>query len=424
MNSQQHGSARSVLLFIVVALGLGMMAYFLYVSQVPLPAAQRQPEAPADAATVPLERANVPAAQTRMRIEDEQNTIDVVRQAGPSVVAVQIIFQGEREFPFTAPQEQVGGGSGFVVNEQGHIVTNFHVIAPALLDTDLTFAPGANITVSYPQAPDEEYAVRVLGANPDYDLAVLEPLQGTAPPQVEAIPLADSDSVEVGEKVVAIGNPFGLLFTVTTGIVSAIERERPGLIGISIPFIQTDAAINPGNSGGPLLNSSGQVIGINNAILAPAGTFAGVGFAVPANLLRDSLEMMLAGGLTGFAAELVELPNRARLGILAELTVHDYPPLVRAELELPDEGVIVTAVEPNSPADEAGLRGPVDVVTFAGYAFPVGMDVITGIDGTRVQSALDLQQVILDREAGDTVSLTVWRQGREYDIEVMLEVIR
>jgi serine protease Do len=298
-------------------------------------------------------------AQTRERLEYEENTVEVVRQYGPSVVAVTIVVEGRRMLPFGDPQEQVGGGSGFVVDEEGHIVTNFHVVAPALGDMieALELAPGASITVSFLERPDEEFAVRVLGANPDFDLALLALVNAEDFPEVELIPLADSDLVEVGEKVIAIGNPFGLHSTVTTGVVSAVEREQPGLVGIEIPFIQTDAAINPGNSGGPLLNSSGEVIGINNAILAPAGTFVGIGFAVPSNLLEESLDDLLAGGLSGLAAAAAQIPDRPRLGIIAGPSVADYPEPLRAELGLPEEGVTVMEVSPGGPADEAGIAG-------------------------------------------------------------------
>lgn len=363
------------------------------------------------------------AADTRLAYE--LNTIEVVRSAGASVVSVRASASGE-EGAGPSDGRQVAGGSGFVVDEIGRIITNFHVVAMAIgevSDDPVALAPGASLSVSYLGSPEIEHPVRVVGANPDVDLALLELLEPDQAPTVAAIPLADSDRVLVGQKAIAIGNPFGLHSSVTAGIVSAVERNQPGLVGIDIPYIQTDAAINPGNSGGPLLNSAGRVVGINNTILAPAGAFAGIGLAVPSNLLREAMEELRAGGLSGLAAAAAQLPDRPRLGLQIGLRVADYPAPLRERLGLPAQGVVVTGVSEGGPADRAGIRGPEGAVLIDEQPYPVGMDVITALDGEAVARALDVQRIILAREAGDVVTVTLWRDGREIALEIALELV-
>jgi len=370
------------------------------------------------------------AQSTDVLLTDEENTVRVVQEYGPSVVAIQITVEGVQVHPLLQPREQEGGGSGFIVDEAGRIVTNFHVVQPTLSEEALAngvieLLPQASITVSFLGDPDREYPVRVRGANPDFDLALLEFEDPGAAPSVDPLRLGDSGEVLPGQKAIAIGTPFGLHSSVTTGIVSAIERERPGLVGLEIPFIQTDAAINPGNSGGPLLDSDGQVIGVNNAILAPGGRggFIGVGFAVPSNLLRESMEELVAGGLSGVAAAVAEIPDRPRLGLTAGFSVEDYPPGLRDELGLPEHGLVVTQVSMGGPADQAGIEPATEGVPLAGQLFPMGGDIITEVEGEPLRRIIELQRVILDREAGDTVELTVWRDGRERRVEVTLEVV-
>ncbi|WP_006746685.1 S1C family serine protease [Thioalkalivibrio paradoxus] len=359
------------------------------------------------------------------RLAYEQNTIEIVQRVAPSVVSVRVSAPGtpaEGE----SDGQRVAGGSGFVVDGAGRIITNFHVVAMAIgegPDDTVELAPGARLSVSYLGSPETEHPVRILGANPDVDLALLELIEPDRAPFVPPIPLADSDRVQVGQKAVAIGNPFGLHSSVTAGIVSAVERTQPGLVGIEIPYIQTDAAINPGNSGGPLLNSAAQVVGVNNTILAPAGAFAGIGLAVPSNLLREAMAELLAGGLSGLAAAAAQLPDRPRIGLQIALRVADYPRALRERLELPPQGVVVTGVARNGPGDRAGIRGPEGVVVVDGQPFPYGMDVITAIDGEPVARAIDVQRVVLQRDAGDIVTVTIWRDGEAMDLEVALEVV-
>jgi serine protease Do len=360
---------------------------------------------------------------------EDFSTVELVERCAPSVVAVH--FSLDNDNAFAAHEEQEGGGSGFVVDDEGRIVTNFHLVAPALSDSSgadftLDLAPQATLSVSFVDQPEKRFPARVLGANPDFDLALLEVLDAAEMPKVRPLPLGDSDRVSAGEKAVAIGSPFGLHATVTSGIVSAIKRGRPGLVGIEIPFIQTDAAINPGNSGGPLFNARGEVIGINNAILAsPVGpqAFIGVGFAVPVNLLKQSMGDLLAGGYSGVAAAVASLPSRARLGLSGAFHVDDYPDPLRHELGFPDHGVVILEVSPGGPAEDAGLVGPVSAVTFGGHPFPAGGDIIIAANGTQVRRFIELQRIVLEHEAGDVITLTVWRDGQERDVEVVLQVV-
>jgi serine protease Do len=287
-------------------------------------------------------------------------------------------------------------------------------------------APRASLSVSFADQPEKRFPARVLGANPDFDLALLEVLDRADMPKVRPLALGDSDQVSAGERAVAIGSPFGLHATVTSGIVSAIKRGRPGLVGIEIPFIQTDAAINPGNSGGPLFNGRGEVIGINNAILAsPVGpqAFIGVGFAVPINLLKQSMGELLAGGFSGVAAAVATLPGRPRLGLSGAFHVDDYPDSLRQELGFPDHGVVILEVSPGGPAEGAGLAGPLNAVTFGGYPFPAGGDIIIAANGEQVRRFIELQRIVLEHEAGDVITLMVWRDGEVRSVDVVLEVI-
>ena len=385
----------------------------------------------------------------RSLLEDERNTVEIVREFGPSVVAVDVIAplsrgngslgdlsdrlrerlekepKGGFQFEFRMPQEdrpaRQGSGSAFLLDSEGHIVTNFHVIQAALIPETNDLRDGAEINVIFPNVVDP-IAVRVLGANPSFDLAILVPLDGKLPEGVIPLQLGDSDLVEVGQKAVAIGNPFGLSSTVTTGIVSAVGRTLPSVGQIPISMIQIDAAINPGNSGGPLLNSSGEVVGINTAIIPgnsgpfSRGAFTGVGFAIPSNLLADNLEILLSGGFTDV------FEARPRIGITVR-NLGSYPDSVRQSLSLPDGGVMVVEVQIGGPGDLAGLRGANFTVNSEGQEFPAGGDAITAVDGQPIEDATSLQELVFSRSPGDTIVLTLVRNGEITDMSIMLEVV-
>jgi serine protease Do len=375
-------------------------------------------------------------------LADERNTIDIVERYGPSVVAVNVTVRGEPVDPFApfrdslppqfrdffrlpeapqTPQLRQGSGSGFVVDGLGRIVTNFHVVNAALEPGGVALREGASIAVVFPSR-DEPIDVRVVGANPDYDLALLEALDPTELPDVPAIELAHG-GVRVGQKVVAIGNPFGLQSTVTTGIVSAVGRQFESIGRIEIEMIQTDAAINPGNSGGPLLDSSGRLIGINTAIVPGVGADGrrgnlGIGFAVPAQLLEESLPLLEAGGLSGIAAAAQD-PDRPRLGVTI-IPADSFPASVREALALPEQGLVIRQVDPNGAAADAGISGPTFFATVEGREYPAGGDVVLSADGQAVDRAEDLQRIVFAKGAGDVVRLELWRNGATREVDVVL----
>lgn len=375
-------------------------------------------------------------------VEDEANTVNVVAQRGGSVVAINVKVSGRRIDPFEGfppdslppffrqmipqfrPQQsppQQGTGSGFVVDEAGRIITNYHVVSRALVEGGTELLEGASITVTFPDVGTRDAAARVVGANALYDLALLELVNRTdLPTGVEPIPLADTSSLRPGQKAIAIGNPFGFTSTVTTGIVSATGRHFPGIGQADIPLIQTDAAINPGNSGGPLLNSRGEVIGVNTAIVPNISAtgragFLGIGFAVPADILRDALPQLAGGGLT-------DLATRPRLGIeIVELS--DYPAEVRQRLGLPSEGIGIVRVEAGSPAERAGLHGSPFSIQLDGQELPVPEDVIVAVDGKPITSTTTLQSYVFSKKEGDTVALRIKRNGQEITVEVRLATV-
>ena len=368
--------------------------------------------------------------QRQAFLENERNTIEVVKRAGPGVVYVAVrtkakvvrpkLPPGFEDFapffePFVVPPRE-GTGSGFVIDKEGHILTNYHVVKGA-----------DEIEIRF-QGDPKPYPARVVGAVPPMDIALLKV---KAPKErLHPIPLGDSDQVVVGQKAIAIGNPFGLDFTVTEGIVSAV-RKNPGVESSLIPYlIQTDAAINPGNSGGPLLDSHGRVIGINAAILSPsvqagAPQFAGIGFAIPINLVKDYLDEMKAGK-TLSADEIIK--SRPRLGVTV-LPVEAYPEAIRRRFKLPDHGLVIQEVEKGSPAEKAGLRGAKDhiyVYTPSGDVldFGVGGDVIVEADGVPIENINDLRAVLFGKRPGDTVTLKVIRDGKERTVVVRLAVVK
>ena len=302
----------------------------------------------------------------------EKSTVELFESMVPSVAY--ITTEQVRLNPFHGLQGLQGAGSGFVWDKAGHIVTNFHVIERA-------------DSVYVQIGSGEPEPARVVGGAPDYDLAVVklrDPPAGLVP-----IRVGTSRPLRVGQATFAIGNPFGLAQTLTTGVVSALERSLPTSAGREVRgVIQTDAAINPGNSGGPLLNSSGLLIGVNTAILAPAGAFAGVGFAIPVDLVNRVVPQIIK---TGRAA-------RPGIGIVAA------DETVAARLGTP--GVAVVGVTPGSPAEKAGIR-PFDPATGAPG------DIIVAVNGKPVNSVQDLVAALEEVGVGGTVTLTARRGNAE-----------
>ncbi len=278
---------------------------------------------------------------------------------------------------------------------------------------------GASITAVFPGDENEPIALRVIGANPSFDLALLTGKNDAdAFADIPGITIANSENVRVGQKSIAIGNPFGLESTVTTGIISAVERFTPSIGRVSVPMLQTDAAINPGNSGGPLLNSQGQLIGVNTSILNPEGrSSAGLGFAVPSNLLVEALANLESGGLSDIR------DTRPIFGARMQ-TLDVVPKGIREALDLPDEGVLIIDVLPGSPADKAGIRGSTEVVTLGSFDFETGGDVITAVNGTALNSAEQLDLLVsYESMAGEELRLDALRNGEVITLTVTLEVM-
>jgi S1-C subfamily serine protease len=338
-----------------------------------------------DAVPVAVQAAPAPVTARGDLAADERNNIDVFKRVSPSVVHITTLAAA-RGFALDAMQVPRGMGSGFIWDQQGHVVTNFHVIEGAT---------GAQVALS----DHRTYPATLVGVFPDRDLAVLRIEVPTDKP-LQPIMVGESANLEVGQKVYAIGNPFGLDQSLTTGIVSALEREIESVTRRAIRgMIQTDAAINPGNSGGPLLDSAGRLIGVNTAIYSPSGANAGIGFAIPVDEVNRVVPRLIREG------RLV----RPTLGIQAA------PPAVGKPLGLP-EGVIVVGVVPGSPAAAAGIRP----FTRAADGSLVAGDVITAVDSEKVKSLDNLLEALERRQPGDVVKLAVWRAGTTAEVPAKL----
>jgi S1-C subfamily serine protease len=350
----------------------------------PAATAERTSEAgPAAAQAV----APAPAAQAPANgrlIEDERNTIDIVRKTQNSVVFITNL-QYVRDFFFSSNEPvPEGSGSGFVWDDRGHIVTNFHVVKQ-----------GDKYMVSLPDQRQVE--AKLVGIDPTKDIAVLklgEPVAGLAP-----VSIGTSRDLQVGQKVIAIGNPFGFDHTVTKGIVSALGRTMPGEAGVSIrDMIQTDASINPGNSGGPLLDSSGELIGMNTMIVG-SSTSTGVGFAVPVDTVRKIVPQIIQFGK-------VIRPNIGGVEFVRDEVAR------RARIE----GAVVLEVVGGSRAYDLGLRG----LTRDNFGRLLVRDVITGIDILKIKSYDDLFAALDGYKIGDTVELKVVREGKTRTVRLQL----
>lgn len=307
---------------------------------------------------------------------DELNNIAVFKAVSPSVVNITALGVERDFFSTRVTQVPRGTGTGFVWDEAGHIVTNFHVIQEA---------SGARVTLS----DQSSHKASLVGVFPDRDLAVLkiEAPRNKLPP----IALGSSKDLQVGQKVYAIGNPFGLDQTLTTGIVSALNREIESVTRRTIRgAIQTDAAINPGNSGGPLLDSAGRVIGVNTAIYSPSGASAGIGFAIPVDEVNRIVPRLIRDGRM----------VRPALGVTAG------PENMAKALGLP-KGVPLVAVAPGGPAQKAGLRP----FTRGAQGGIVAGDVIQAIDDAAVADLDDMLTALERYQPGDRVTLTLWRAG-------------
>ncbi|MEW7993868.1 MAG: trypsin-like peptidase domain-containing protein [Candidatus Thiodiazotropha endolucinida] len=320
---------------------------------------------------------------------DEQATVEIFQQASPSVVYITTLQRVRNPWTrdiFSVPQ---GAGSGFIWDDLGHLVTNHHVIAETAQ---------ANVRLN----DGRSYQAVLVGSSPDHDLAVLRiRVPFDRPPPV---PVGSSSDLKVGQKVFAIGNPFGLDYTLTTGVVSALDRSLPeSRSGVAVDhLIQTDAAINPGNSGGPLLDSAGRLIGINTAIYSPSGAYAGIGFAVPVDTVNRVVPELIAKGRY----------VRPSLGISVD---EDVNRTILSKLDL--EGVLVLQVTAGTAAETVGLRS-----TFIDPNGDLVLgDVIQAIGGRPVTTVNELLGRLDDFHIGDQTTISIWRNGEELELTVVLQ---
>lgn len=318
---------------------------------------------------------------------DERSTMAVFERATKSVVFIANSAVRRDPWSFDLFEVPQGSGSGFIWNKQGHLVTNFHVVYGA-----------TSITVTL--ADRTEHKAKVVGADPDHDLAVLQ-IQAQEE-SLSPVVIGTSHDLRVGQKVLAIGNPFGLDHTLTTGVVSALGRTIKSLSNRTIEgVIQTDAAINPGNSGGPLLDSAGRLIGVNTQIVSPSGAFAGIGFAVPVDTVNRIVpELIKYGKLIrpGLGVSLVPDAIARRWGIT---------------------GVVIGKVVRGSGAEQAGLRGARETVT---GRVELG-DIIVGIDGKPIETIEDMLDLLEQRKVGDQVMVEILRANRRQQVSVTLQAV-
>jgi S1-C subfamily serine protease len=325
--------------------------------------------------------------------EDEKSTIELFKAASPSVVyittlnrAIDLRTRDVREIP-------AGTGSGYVWDNAGHVVTNFHVVRGV--------APGGSIRVTL--ASHDTYPATLIGLAPDQDTAVLK--INAPPASLPPLRLGTSHDLQVGQKVFAIGDPFGLDQTLTTGVISALGRtlESPSHQPID-EVIQTDAAINPGNSGGPLLDSAGRLIGMNTAIASPSGSNAGIGFAIPVDTVKRTVEDLIAHGQV----------SRPTIGVSVDDRINA---ILKQRFGVTADGVFVIGVQPGGPAEAAGIRPTVR--TRIGQIVPG--DLIQAVDGKPVHNADEYQRALLHHRPGEVMTLTVLRDGQPVDVKVTVQ---
>ncbi|HTJ47733.1 MAG TPA: trypsin-like peptidase domain-containing protein [Kofleriaceae bacterium] len=316
---------------------------------------------------------------------DEKQTIQVFQNDAPSVVHITSIQVRTDQLSMNEMEIPAGVGSGFIWDAQGHIVTNFHVVEDAAR---------AQVILSDGSA----YAAQIIGRAPDKDLAVLK--IDAPPSKLRPLPIGTSANLVVGQKVLAIGNPFGLDQTLTTGVVSGLGREIKSVTQHAIhDVVQTDAPINPGNSGGPLLDSSGRLIGVNTAIYSPSGASAGIGFAIPVDTVNRIVPQLIQNGK-------IERPG---LGINIATD--------QAAYRLKVDGVLIIEVAPDGAAAKAGIVGTQPA---ADGSWRLG-DVIVGLDGQAVHKQQDLFKVLDDHKVGDRMKVTLMRDGEKRDVDVTLQ---
>jgi S1-C subfamily serine protease len=321
----------------------------------------------------------------------EAENVRIYKQAAPAVANI-VTRTVQYDFFFNAVPVE-GAGSGFLIDTTGHILTNYHVVEGAQ-------------TIEVTLGDQSRYTAKYIGADTRNDIALIQiDPRGR---KLTALPLGDSRNLLVGQRVLAIGNPFGFQSTLTTGVVSSLGRTvQTGANTFIDEAIQTDAAINRGNSGGPLLNSLGEVIGINSAIFSPSGTTAGIGFAIPINTARRVANDLITQGRV----------RRATLGAAGRPI---WPGLAEALNLGVKQGILIERVTPGGPAAQAGIRGGNRSVLAGLQELSIGGDVLVAIDGKPIASQMDLNLLLNRAQPGDTVTLTIVRDGKKMNVPVKL----
>jgi S1-C subfamily serine protease len=324
--------------------------------------------------------------------EDEKNNIAVYEKVADGVVNVTSTAI-QMDFFFNAFPTQ-GSGSGSIIDTRGHILTNHHVVADAQ-KLEVTLADGS------------KWPARLVGSDPDSDLAVIKI---DAPKEkLKIIPMGDSRNLRIGQKVLAIGNPFGLERTLTTGIISSLGRTIRSEVGTLMEdIIQTDAAINPGNSGGPLLNSEGEIIGINSAIISPSGGSVGIGFAIPVNTAKRVVPELIAKGYVSYPW----------IGATIQTLIPEIAKFLK--LNKVERGAMIAEVVKGGPVDKAGLRGGNQRVQVGNMIVIVGGDIVVKADQHDVKTTDELIRYIREKKQGDTILLNVFRNGKFEEVKVIL----
>lgn len=323
--------------------------------------------------------------------KEEDNNIEIYRKSAPGVVNITSTVMAWNFYQGLVPR--AGAGSGSIIDSRGYILTNNHVIKDARR-IEVTLSDGS------------KWNGKLVGTDPYNDLAIV---RIDAPSErIHALPLGSSKDLQVGQKVIAIGNPFGLQQTLTTGIISSLDRSIPAEGGrLMEDLIQTDAAINPGNSGGPLLDSEGKIIGINTAIFSPSGGSIGIGFAIPIDTAKRIIPEIIKKGYVSYPW----------------LGVNLFPllPGLARELELKTErGVMIVEVVSDGPAEKAGLRGGNRMISVGNSSFPVGGDVVVAFEGKAVKSPGELVRLLIRHRPGDRVTLRILREGLFKELPVIL----
>ena len=385
-----YGKRSSVLRPLVVIAILILVAYWAGARWGPHEPIKVEALPPATSDSGSVGNANLAERDAQLS-SDEVLNVRVYRQTSPAVANV-LTKATEYDF-WMDPVPVEGAGSGFVIDSKGYILTNFHVVQGAQ-------------SIEVVLGDQSRYTAKFIGADQRNDVALLK-VEPKGKPLL-ALPLGDSAALQVGQKVLAIGNPFGFQSTLTTGVVSALGRTvQTSQTTFIDQAIQTDAAINRGNSGGPLINSHGEVIGINSAIYTPSGTTAGIGFAIPINTAKRIAHDLITDG-------------RVHQAFLGVETIPINESFAEA-LGLPaQEGLLVQTTTRGGPAAEAGIRGGDRVAQAGMRRFYVGGDVLTAIDGQKITSRVDVDLMLNKKRPGDDVSVTLFRGGRKIDVKVKL----